>query len=80
MNAAIQPATPATDYATVTAPRTVRLQRLMPGPSERIWSSLSQSDLRRESLAVLVPVGHRAPSAFDRDPVCTRRARRACSM
>ena len=51
MNAAIQPATPDTDYATVTAPRTVRLQRLLPGPIERIWSYLTESDLRRQWLA-----------------------------
>ena len=51
MNAAIQTATPDTDYATVTAPRTVRLQRLLPGPIERVWSYLTQSDLRRQWLA-----------------------------
>jgi uncharacterized protein YndB with AHSA1/START domain len=51
MNAAIAPATPDTDYATVTAPRTVRLQRLLPGPVERIWSYLTESDLRRQWLA-----------------------------
>ena len=51
MNAAIQTATPDTDYATVTAPRTVRLQRLLPGPIERVWSYLTESDLRRQWLA-----------------------------
>jgi len=51
MNAALAPATPATDYATVTAPRTVRLQRLLPGPIERVWAYLTQSDLRRQWLA-----------------------------
>ena len=51
MNAAIQTATPDTAYATVTAPRTVRLQRLLPGPIERVWSYLTESDLRRQWLA-----------------------------
>ena len=51
MNAAIQTATSDTDYATVTAPRTVRLQRLLPGPVERVWAYLTQSDLRRQWLA-----------------------------
>lgn len=51
MNAAIQTTTSDTGYATVTAPRTVRLQRLLPGPVERVWSYLTQSDLRRQWLA-----------------------------
>lgn len=38
-------------YATVTAPRTVRLQRLLPGPAQRIWDYLTQGDLRRQWLA-----------------------------
>lgn len=42
---------PAEDYATVTAPQTVRLQRLLPGPVERIWQYLTDSDLRRTWLA-----------------------------
>lgn len=42
---------PAADYATVTAPQTVRLQRLLPGPIERIWDYLTDSELRRTWLA-----------------------------
>ena len=40
-----------TDYATVTAPGTVRIQRLLPGPVERIWAYLTEGELRRQWLA-----------------------------
>lgn len=40
-----------TDYATVTAPGTVRIQRLLPGPIERIWAYLTEGELRRSWLA-----------------------------
>lgn len=40
-----------TDYAVLTAPRTVRLQRLLPGPAERVWAYLTDSELRRQWLA-----------------------------
>jgi uncharacterized protein YndB with AHSA1/START domain len=46
-----------TDAATVdahgvrTEPATVRLQRLLPGPIERVWAYLTESDLRRQWLA-----------------------------
>jgi uncharacterized protein YndB with AHSA1/START domain len=32
-------------------PATLRIERLLPGPAERIWSYLTQSDLRRAWLA-----------------------------
>ena len=51
MNAAIQHAAPDSDYATVTAPQTVRLQRLLPGPAERVWAYLTDGELRRQWLA-----------------------------
>jgi len=51
MNQAINIATPEADYGVVSAPRTVRLQRLLPGPIERIWSYLTESELRRQWLA-----------------------------
>ncbi len=56
MNIAI---TPEADYGTVTAPGTVRIQRLLPGPIERIWSYLTDSELRRQWLAA----GDMAPQA-----------------
>ncbi|HET9680035.1 MAG TPA: SRPBCC family protein [Gammaproteobacteria bacterium] len=40
-----------TDYGVVSAPQTVRIQRLLPGPIERVWSYLTESDLRRQWLA-----------------------------
>lgn len=40
-----------TDYATLLAPDTVRLERLLPGPIERVWAHLTDGDLRRRWLA-----------------------------
>lgn len=51
MNRATDIAIPEADYAVVTAPRTVRIQRLLPGPIERIWDYLTDSELRRMWLA-----------------------------
>lgn len=39
------------DYGVVTAPDTVRLERVLPGPIERVWACLTQSELRRKWLA-----------------------------
>ena len=44
-------AIPETDYAALASPDTVRLQRLLPGPIERVWSYLTDSNLRRQWLA-----------------------------
>src|SRR5690606_15460855 len=38
-------------YGVQTEPATVRLQRLLPGPIERVWAYLTESDLRRQWLA-----------------------------
>lgn len=38
-------------YATLIAPRTVRIERLLPGPIERVWSFLTDSELRGRWLA-----------------------------
>lgn len=51
MNPATDIATPEADYGVVTAPQTVRIQRLLPGPIERIWSYLTEGELRRQWLA-----------------------------
>lgn len=51
MNANLQQHPADADYARVVAPQTVRLQRLLPGPVERIWNYLTDSDLRRQWLA-----------------------------
>ncbi len=42
---------PESDYAAVIAPQTVRLQRRLPGPIERAWAYVADSDLRRQWLA-----------------------------
>ena len=44
-------ATLETDYAVRTGDDTVRIQRLLPGPIERLWSYLTDSELRRQWLA-----------------------------
>lgn len=38
-------------YGVLTEPATLRLQRSLPGPIERVWSYLTDSDLRRQWLA-----------------------------
>lgn len=43
-------ATPA-DYGALTEPATLTIQRLLPGPIERIWAYLTESELRSQWLA-----------------------------
>src|ERR1700732_1166183 len=38
-------------YGVLTEPATLKVQRLLPGPIERIWAYLTESDLRRKWLA-----------------------------
>jgi uncharacterized protein YndB with AHSA1/START domain len=38
-------------YGTLSEPATLTIRRLLPGPAERIWAYLTQSDLRRQWLA-----------------------------
>lgn len=38
-------------YGTLTEPATLTIQRLLPGPIERVWSYLTDEDLRRQWLA-----------------------------
>jgi len=40
------------DYAVLTAPDTLRIERLLPGPIERVWQYLTDSDKRETWLAV----------------------------
>ncbi|MCA0433477.1 MAG: SRPBCC family protein [Proteobacteria bacterium] len=51
-------------YGVLTEPTTLRIERLLPGPVERIWSYLTDSDLRRKWLAsgVMEP---KAGSSFE---------------
>ena len=39
------------DYGVLTEPATLKIQRLLPGPIERIWAYLTESELRRKWLA-----------------------------
>ena len=41
----------ADDYARLTEPDTLRIQRLLPGPIERVFSYLTDGDLRRQWLS-----------------------------
>jgi uncharacterized protein YndB with AHSA1/START domain len=38
-------------YGVLTEPATLTIQRLLPGPIERVWAYLTESDLRRKWLA-----------------------------
>lgn len=38
-------------YGSLTEPETLTIQRLLPGPIERVWAYLTQSDLRKQWLA-----------------------------
>ena len=38
-------------YGTLIEPTTLEIQRLLPGPIERVWAYLTESDLRRQWLA-----------------------------
>ena len=38
-------------YGALIEPTTLKIQRLLPGPIERIWAYLTDSDLRRKWLA-----------------------------
>ena len=38
-------------HGVLTEPATLKIQRLLPGPIERIWAYLTESDLRRRWLA-----------------------------
>ena len=55
---------PMNDYGRVTGPMTLTIQRKLPGPAERIWAYLTDSDLRRQWLASgIMPA--QAGSAFE---------------
>ena len=38
-------------YGVLTEPATLKVERLLPGPIERVWAYLTESDLRRQWLA-----------------------------
>jgi uncharacterized protein YndB with AHSA1/START domain len=41
----------ASSYGTVIAPQTFRIERLLPGPIDRVWSYLTESEKRKKWLA-----------------------------
>ena len=41
----------ANGYGELTEPATLKIQRLLPGPIERVWAYLTESELRRQWLA-----------------------------
>ena len=47
----MNPSTSPSAYATATAANAVRIERLLPGPIERIWAYLTDGELRRKWLA-----------------------------
>lgn len=47
----MSPSTSPSAYATATAANAVRIERLLPGPIERIWAYLTDGELRRRWLA-----------------------------
>ena len=50
MNANVQPAQ-SSAYGELIEPTTLKIQRFLPGPIERVWDYLTDSDLRRQWLA-----------------------------
>jgi uncharacterized protein YndB with AHSA1/START domain len=55
------------DYATVVTPDTVRMERLLPGPIERVWAYLTESQKRQLWLAagpMELQVGGRVEHVF----------------
>src|SRR3546814_9161150 len=63
MNATISPAE--ADYAVLSDTDTVRLQRVLPGPIERVWQHLTNAGLRRQWLAGGDDVQPRAGTSFE---------------
>ena len=45
-----KPAT-ADAYGTLIEPATLKIERLLPGPIDRVWAYLTESELRRQWLA-----------------------------
>src|SRR6187397_806670 len=44
-------------YGVLVEPTTLEIQRILPGPIDRVWAYLTQSDLRRQWLAAGVMDG-----------------------
>jgi uncharacterized protein YndB with AHSA1/START domain len=62
------------DYAVVTAPGTVRIERLLPGPVDRLWSYLTDPDKRAKWFAggdMELKVGGRVQLVFRNSELTT---------
>lgn len=57
-------ATAPTPYGELIEPTTLRLQRLLPGPVERVWAHLTEGELRRQWLAA-GPMALQAEGPFE---------------
>lgn len=70
-------------YGTLTEPATLTIERLLPGPIERVWAWLTESDLRRRWLCAgemdLAPGGS-YEMAFDNDSLTDPPGRRPEGM
>ena len=67
------------EYGVATEPGTVRLERVLPGPIERVWKYLTDSDLRAKWLAsgdMDLQVGGRTELRFRNSELSPRRNRR----
>jgi uncharacterized protein YndB with AHSA1/START domain len=67
------------EFGTFTKPGTVRLERLLPGPIERIWAYLTEPDKRAVWLAggpMELRVGGRVELQFHHADLSARRRRR----
>lgn len=63
------------DYGVVTEPGTVRLERVLPGPIERVWAYLTESEKRGKWLApgqMEMRVGGRTELTFENSKLSAR--------
>src|SRR5450631_227375 len=71
------------DFGKLVAPRTLEMQRLLPGPIERVWDYLTKSDLRRQWLAsgdMDLKVGAPVELVWHHDEITTPPGKRPDSM
>ena len=52
------------DYGVLTEPATLKIQRLLPGPIDRVWAYLTESDLRKQWLAAGI-MGMKVDTPFE---------------
>ena len=71
------------DFGKLVAPRTLEMQRLLPGPIERVWDYLTKSNLRRQWLAsgdMDLKVGAPVELVWHHDEITTPPGKRPDSM